>query len=106
MNAHESARLRDAHTEQLIADARSNVETPLEGPFDDKPALDLGPLPTLEQMADQMPRTVLTGDSHDAYSEFCAAAKALADNQRAAAVVLERYKAALQRLSEAAAKVG
>lgn len=90
----QAAARRDAHTEQLIADARSNVETPLEGPFDDKPA------PPVDLVIN------LEGPSATAYSEFVVAAKALAEHQREGGAVLERYKAALQRLSEVAAKGG
>lgn len=92
-----SAPYRDAQTEQAIADAREPVMIPIdEGPFDDKPMLtDEDPVP---------PRTVLTGESHDAFAEFTAAAQALEAHQRAATPVLERYKVALGKLSAIAAR--
>lgn len=57
-----------------------------------------------EHDLDQTDRTVLTGDAHDAYAEFCSAASALESHQKQAAALMERYKTALQRLSEQAAK--
>lgn len=125
-----SAPYRDPQTEQAIADARGPVETPdfddarpVERSPDDEPdpvrvvpvpvypadfgpAIDLGPLPTMEQMRDRAPRTVLTGESHEAYAEFTAAAQALEAHQRSATPVLERYKTALAKLSGIAARSG
>lgn len=89
-----SAPYRDAQTEQAIADARGPVETPLD---------------VLESLIDHSfdaPRTVLTGESHEAFAEFTAAAQALEAHQRAATPVLERYKTALAKLSGIAARSG
>lgn len=46
----------------------------------------------------------LVGEEQLAYGEFCAAAAAVAEHQKATGPVMERYRAALARLSEQAAK--
>lgn len=103
-----SAPYRDAQTEQAIADARArplrddpdeaDLARNAEGPFDDRPDV---PEPTAAQAS-----TVLTGESHEAFAEFTAAAQALEAHQRAATPVLERYKTALAKLSGIAARSG
>jgi phage gp36-like protein len=106
----EAARRRDALAEQQIADARGPIETPdLEGPFDDKPDALGDAMRELDAMIDHRydaPKTVLTGESHGAFAEFCSAARALEAHQKQGGEVLERYKAALQKLSAIAARSG
>jgi hypothetical protein len=110
---------RDPLADVQIADARGPVETPgIEGPFDDKPEIPVGPFdydvpvysglmkapfdaPTAKE-----PSTVLTGESHTAFTEFSAAAQALEAHQKQGGEVLERYKSALQKLSAIAARSG
>lgn len=86
---------RDRHTQQLIEDARGPVESPpleSEGPFDDKPT----DLPTIG--------VSLSGEEAAAYLAFQASAKALAEHNSTGTAVMERYRAALTRLSAAAVK--
>ena len=50
------------------------------------------------------PPTLLVGEEQAAYSEFCSAAQALEQHQQQGGPIMERYRAALGRLSAVAGK--
>lgn len=104
-----SAPYRDAQTEQVIADVWRSVETPdvmEQAAARVHAGMADGKFGAVFPLDDPQPRTVLTGESHEAYAEFTAAAQALEAHQRSATPVLERYKAALAKLSGIAARSG
>lgn len=70
--------------------------------------LDLGPLPTMEQVglspSEQGPRTTLLGEDHAAFEAFSAASAALEAHAEQTAKLQADYRAALERVSRMAAK--